>query len=69
MTELRRLLWAKSAKKDTPDNEKPVLAHLPDVAACAWEPPLEPESTRNRYTLVARRPTRAGTPPCAGRVR
>jgi HD domain len=37
MTELHRLLWAKSAKKDTPDNWKPVLAHLLDVAACAWE--------------------------------
>jgi len=45
-----RLLWAKSAKKETPDNWKPVLAHLLDVAACAWEVMLlEPESTRNQY--------------------
>ena len=50
MTELHRLLWAKSAKKETPDNWKPVLAHLLDVAACAWEVLLlEPESTRNLY--------------------
>ena len=32
MTELHRILWAKSAKKDTPDNWKLVLAHLLDVA-------------------------------------
>lgn len=40
MTELHRLLWAKSAKKNedgTPGVWKPVLAHLLDVAACAWE--------------------------------
>lgn len=50
MTELHRLLWAKSAKKETPDDWKPVLAHLLDVAACAWEVLLlEPESTRNLY--------------------
>ena len=33
ITELHRLLWAKSAEKETPDNWKPVLAHLLDVAA------------------------------------
>ncbi|GGR11479.1 CRISPR-associated helicase Cas3' [Deinococcus ruber] len=50
MTTLHQLLWAKSAKKETPDNWKPVLAHLLDVAACAWEVLLlEPESTRNQY--------------------
>lgn len=50
MTELHRLLWAKSAPKDRPDNWKPVLAHLLDVAACAWEIlELEPPSTLNQY--------------------
>ncbi len=36
MTELHRLLWAKSAKKETPDNWKLVLVHLLDVVACGW---------------------------------
>ena len=50
MTELHRLLWAKSAPKTTPNNWKPVLAHLLDVAACAWEVlELEPPSTHNQY--------------------
>ena len=50
MSERHRLLWAKSAPRETPEGWKPVLAHLLDVAACAWEVLLlEPISTRNQY--------------------
>lgn len=48
MMQHHRLLWVKSAKKETPDNWKPVLAHLLDVATSAWElPELEPAATLN----------------------
>lgn len=51
MTQPHRLLWAKSAKQETPNNWKPVLAHLLDVAASAWELlDLEPASTLDLYT-------------------
>ena len=54
MTQLHRLLWAKSARKDKETGMlgvwKPVLAHLLDVAACAWELLLlEPQSTLDLY--------------------
>jgi CRISPR-associated endonuclease/helicase Cas3 len=47
LTEAARVLWAKSPKMDTdPKEGHPVVAHLLDVAACAWEIlEREPRST------------------------
>ncbi|WP_102127950.1 CRISPR-associated helicase/endonuclease Cas3 [Deinococcus planocerae] len=47
---LSRLLWAKSDRGAEKGRWKPVLAHLLDVAACAWRLlDLEPEATLNQY--------------------